>query len=73
MLKRYLFYDKYDDTETEVVCENIDTALLLLCRNYDVLFGLFKLCRLCSAELFEFGKDTDIVSAGEIEVFQIVT
>ena len=41
-LKSYLFYDKYDDTETEVVCESIDTALMLLCRNYDVLFVIEK-------------------------------
>ena len=28
-LKSYLFYDQTDDTETEVVCESIDTALLI--------------------------------------------
>ena len=42
MLKSYLFYDELDDTETEVVCESIDTALLLLCQSFDVLFVIEK-------------------------------
>ena len=37
-LNSYLFYDRSDDTETEVVCENLDTALLIICRGFDVLF-----------------------------------
>lgn len=41
-LKSYLFYDKTDDTETEVVCESIDTALLLFNRTFDVLFIIEK-------------------------------
>ena len=41
-LKSYLFYDKTDDTETEVVCEGIDTALLLLNRTFEVLFIIEK-------------------------------
>ena len=42
MLKSYLFYDEYDDTETELVCENFDTALMLFCQSYDVLFVVEK-------------------------------
>ncbi|MBE6645020.1 MAG: hypothetical protein E7612_06555 [Ruminococcaceae bacterium] len=41
-LKSYLFYDASDDTETEVVCEGIDTALLLLSRTFDVLYIIEK-------------------------------
>ena len=37
-LNSYLFYDRSDDTETEVVCSNIDTALILFCRSFDVIF-----------------------------------
>ena len=37
-LKSYLFYDQTDDTETEVVCESIDTALLMFCELFDVIF-----------------------------------
>lgn len=37
-LKSYLFYDKTDDTETEVVCENFDTALSLFCHSFEILF-----------------------------------
>lgn len=37
-LKSYLFYDQTDDTETEVVCESIDTALLMFCQLFDVIF-----------------------------------
>lgn len=37
-LKSFLFYDRSDDTETEVVCENLDTALILFCRSFDVIF-----------------------------------
>ena len=37
-LKSFLFLDRFDETETEVVCENFDTALSLFCHNFDILF-----------------------------------
>ena len=37
-LNSYLFYDRSDDTETEVVCSSIDIALIIFCRSFDVIF-----------------------------------
>ena len=37
-LNSYLFYDRSDDTETEVVCENLDTALILFCKYFELIF-----------------------------------
>ena len=37
-LKSFLFYDRSDDTETEVVCENLDAALILFCKYFDLRF-----------------------------------
>lgn len=41
-LKSYLFYDEFDDTETEIVCENFDTALEIYCGVYDVIYVVEK-------------------------------
>ena len=41
-LKSYLFYDKFDDTETEIVCESFDTAFLVLCQSFDVIYVVEK-------------------------------
>ena len=54
MLKNYLFYDKTDDTETEVTCESIDTALLLLNRKFDVIYVIEKVEDCCVNDYFGF-------------------
>ena len=35
ILKVFRFIDKFDDTETDIVCESFDTAMLYWCHYYD--------------------------------------